>query len=225
MARVRPGRRGGRALTIDAYLAELERRLPRIGRRRVLAEAQEHLRDSAARHRAAGLSSSAAEAAAVGDFGPVEVVGRRLASEGAIRETRIAPLVALGAVAFFVFPLYVVPENTLPPAPWMEKPRDIFVLQLVTIALWLLAGALTVSSAALAWTRWARVAAPVLVAASAAIAGSTVAGAFLVERWFAATPATPSWPLVGAPLALGCLLACTAAASWARARGRLLVQD
>jgi len=50
-------------MTIDAYLAALERSLPRISRRRVLAEAQEHLRDSAATHRAAGLSLPAAEAA------------------------------------------------------------------------------------------------------------------------------------------------------------------
>lgn len=42
-------------MTIDAYLAELEKRLPRIARRRILAEAQEHLRDSAARHRAGAL--------------------------------------------------------------------------------------------------------------------------------------------------------------------------
>jgi len=160
----------------------------------------------------------------VGDFGPVEVVGRRLASEGAIRETRIAPLVALGAVAFFVFPLYVIPENTLPPAPWVEKPRDIFVLQLVSVALWLVAGALAAASAVLAWTRWSRFAAPVLVMSSTVIAGSSAAAAALVVRWFAATSATPNWPLAGA-LALGCLLACVAAASWARARGRLLVQD
>ena len=101
-------------MTIDAYLAALERSLPRISRRRVLAEAQEHLRDSAATHRAAGLSLPAAEAAAADDFGPVEIVARRLAAERAVRDTRISTLVALGAVAFFVFPLYVVPENSLP---------------------------------------------------------------------------------------------------------------
>ena len=141
-------------MTIDAYLGELERRLPRISRRRILAEAQEHLRDSAATHGAAGLSLHAAEAAAVDDFGPVEIVARRLSAEGAIRETRIATLVALSAVAFFVFPLYVVPENSLPPAPWVEKPRDIFVLQLASVVIWLAAGALATASAAVAWTRW-----------------------------------------------------------------------
>jgi hypothetical protein len=211
-------------VTIDAYLAELERRLPRLGRRRILAEAREHLRDSAVRHRAAGVSAPAAELAATADFGSIEVVARRLAREGAVRETRIATLAALGAVAFFVFPLYVVPENSLPPAPWAEKPRDIFVLQLVSVAIWLVAGALAAASAAVAWTRWSYLAAPVLVTASAAIAGASAVVAAIGARWVALTPATPNWPLAAA-LAAGCLLACLAAATWALTHRRLLVQD
>ncbi len=211
-------------MTIDAYLAQLERRLPRIGRRRILAEAQEHLRDSAARHAAAGLVPHTAEAAAVADFGPVEIVARRLAAEGATRETRIAALVTLGAVAFFVFPLYVVPENTLPPAPWAEMPRDLAVLQPISVVLWLVACALAMVSIVLAWTRWSRFAAPVLVTVSAAIAGSSIIAAALAVRWFAATPATPNWALAGA-LAGGCLVACVAAATWTVAHRRLLVQD
>ena len=211
-------------MTIDAYLAELERRLPRIGRRRVLTEAQEHLRDSAARHGAAGISDHAAEAAAVADFGPAELVSHRLAAESALRETRIATLVALGAVAFFVFPLYVVPENTLPPAPWAEMPRNIAVFQPVSVVLWLVAGALAAASTVLAWTRWSYFAAPVLVTVSAAIAGSSIVAAALAVRWFAATPSTPNWALAGA-LAGGCLFVCVAAATWTLAHRRLLVQD
>lgn len=211
-------------MTIDAYLAELGQRLPRSARRRILAEAQEHLRDSAARHSAAGLVSHTAEAAAVADFGPVEVVARRLAAEGAVRETRIATIVALGAVAFFVFPLYVVPENTLPPAPWAEMPRDLAVLQPVSVVLWLVACALAAASTLLAWTRWAHFAAPALVTVSAAIAGSSIVAAALAVRWFAVTPATPNWALAGA-LAGGCLFACVAAATWTLVHRRLLVQD
>lgn len=211
-------------MTIDAYLAQLERRLPRIARRRILAEAQEHLRDSAARHSATGLVPHDAEAAAVADFGPVESVARSLAAAGAIRETRIATLVALGAVAFFVFPLYVVPENTLPPAPWAEMPRDLAVLQPVSVVLWLVAGALAMVSIVLAWTRWSRFAAPVLVTVSAAIACSSIVAAALAVRWFAATPSTPNWALAGA-LAGGCLFACVAAATWTVAHRRLLLQD
>jgi O-antigen/teichoic acid export membrane protein len=212
-------------MTIDAYLAQLERRLPRISRRRILAEAQEHLRDSAARHSAAGLVPHTAEAAAVADFGPVEIVARRLAAAGAIRETRIATLVALGAVAFFVFPLYVVPENTLPPAPWVEKPRDIFLLQLASVGLWIAAGALTLAAVALSWTRWSRLSSPALTCALIVLAGSVAGSAVLVVRWFALTPATPNWALA-APLAAVCLVACAGAALWARAsRRRLVVQD
>lgn len=211
-------------MTIDAYLAQLERSLPRIARRRILAEAQEHLRDSAARHHAAGLLPHTAEAAAVADFGPVEIVARKLAAEGAIRETRVATLVALGAVAFFVFPLYVVPENTLPPAPWAEMPRELAVLQPISVVLWLAASALATASSILAWTRWSHFAAPVLVTVPAAIAGSSIVAAALAVRWFAATPATPNWALAGA-LAGGCLFACVAAATWTVAHRLLLVQD
>ncbi len=210
-------------MTIDAYLAELERSLPRISRRRVLAEAQEHLRDSAAMHRAAGLTSPDAEAAAVADFGPVEIVAARLAAERAVRDTRISTSVALGAVAFFVFPLYVVPENSLPPAPWVEKPRDIFVLQLVSVVVWLVAGALAATSAAVAWTRWSHLAAPILLTASVAIAAACAVVAAIAARWVALTPATPNWPLA-AGLALGCLVACVAAAGWALAHRRLLLR-
>ena len=65
-------------------------------------------------------------------------------------------------------------------------------------------------------------AAPVLVTASAAIACASVVVAAIGARWVALTPATPNWPLV-AGLAVGCLLACVAAAGWALARRRLLV--
>jgi hypothetical protein len=50
------------------------------------------------------------------------------------------------------------------------------------------------------------------------------AAAVLTARWFALTPSTRNWPLAGV-LAAGCLLACVAAAGWAHAHRRLLVQD
>ncbi|MDQ3672068.1 MAG: permease prefix domain 1-containing protein [Actinomycetota bacterium] len=223
MADIHPGDGSGRDVTIDSYLGELERRLPRVGCRRILAEAQEHLRDSAATHRDAGLAPAEAEAAAVADFGPVEIVARQLAAERALRDTRISAIVALSAVGLFVFPLYVVPENSLPPAPWVEKPRDIAVLQLVSVATWLVAGALAAAGAALAWTRWSRLAALVLVTVSVTIAvAAAVVGAITV-RWVSYTPATPNWPLSTA-LAFGCLLASALCAGWALAHRRLLIQ-
>jgi HAAS len=212
-------------MTIAEYLEQLERRLQRFGRRRALAEAEAHLRDSAARHEAAGLTRTAAEAAAIRDFGDVAVVARRFAAETAIRETRAATALALGAVVFFVFPLYVVPENTLPPATWDEKPTDILVLQLATISLWGVAGALAAAGSVLAWTRWLRFAAPALELVLRALAGSILLSAVLVVRWFTAAPDTVLWPLLAAPLAVACLAVCAEAAGWAHSRRCRLVPD
>jgi hypothetical protein len=209
-------------VTIDRYLAELERRLPRLARRRALAEAREHLHDAAARHQHRGLPREAAEALAVEDFGHFELVARRFASEVAVRETRLAAALALGAALFFVFPLYVVPENTLPPAPWLEKPRDIFLLQLVSVGLWLAAGALALAATALSWTRWSRLASPAVTCALIALAGSVAVSVALVVRWFALTPATPNWAFA-APLGAACLVVCAGAAVWARSSCRRLV--
>lgn len=208
-------------MTIDRYLHELEQRLPRIRRRRFLAEAEAHLRDSAARHAAEGLPWQAAEQAAVRDFGPIEEVARRLAAEAAVHETRGAALLALGASVLFVFPLYVVPENTLPPAKWTAKPTDIAVLQLVTVTFWLAAIALAAASVLFAWTRWRRYTAALLGAAGAAVVGSALVSAALVFRWFTAAPMTSSWPLLAAPAAFACLGACAVAGAWAHRRGLL----
>ena len=96
--------RGGR-LTIDAYLAELERALPRSGRDRALREVREHLRDAAARHRANGATDVAAETAATTDFGPVDEVARRLSAELALRKRRVAS--ALSGVVTVVAALVI----------------------------------------------------------------------------------------------------------------------
>jgi hypothetical protein len=248
-------------VTIDAYLAALGSRLPVLGRRRTLAEAREHLRDSAARHQAAGLQPDAAEQAAVESFGDVEVVAARFAAEAAVLETRIANAVALLAVALFVVPLYVVPENTLPPAQWGNacsptslgadlpasamtfmsdgcswpsagaesggtiftatlpgKPRDILVLQIVSVVLWVIAGAFAAASALLAWTRWPHLAAVALRVVPVAIAGSILASVVLVVRWFSESPMSAWWPLLGAPLATFCLLACAGMGAWVQSR-------
>jgi hypothetical protein len=255
-------------VTIDAYLAALGSKVPWLGRRRALAEAREHLRDSAARHRADGLEPAAAEEAAIDGFGDVEVVADRFAAEAAILETRTATAVALLAVAFFVFPLYVVPENTLPPAQWGDacnpaalgtvlpssstitfmtdgcswtsadaqpgdmivlatlpvKPQDILVLQIVAILLWAIAGVFAAAGALLAWTRWSRFAALALGLVTVALAGSIVASVVLVVRWFSESPMSAWWPVLGAPLALACLLSCVGTAAWAHRRRRRLAQ-
>ena len=123
--------------------------------------------------------------------------------ETAVRETRLATALALGAAALFVFPLYVVPENTLPPAQWAEKPRDIFVLQTVTVALWLLSVALAAVGTVLSWTRASRFTAALLAATTLAILGSVLASTALVVRWFAEVPADRRLAAPGRPACPG----------------------
>ena len=212
-------------MTIEEYLAELERRIPRTRRGRFLVEAEEHLRDAARANERRGLDPESAERTAVESFGDVSLVARRLASEAAVWETRIAAALALGATFLFVFPLYVVPENTLPPATWIEKPRDILALQVIAVALWISAGVLATASTFLAWTGWIRFAAPVLGLALLAMAASILASAVLVTRWFTASEVPVAWPLLAAPLAVACLLACAEAAGWAHSRRSRLLQD
>jgi hypothetical protein len=209
-------------MTIESYLAELGARLPRIRRRRVLAEAREHLVDSAARHSAAGRSAHEAERAALEDFGDVDTVARRVRAEVAVHETRIASTLALAASALFVVPLYGVPENTLPPAPWMAKPVDIDVLQTIAASLWLTSLGFAAVVTASAWSRWPRLAAAALPSVSLGLVAAAVTSAALVVRWFGVAQVTFAWPLLAAPLALGCVGASAIAAAWAGRRRELL---
>lgn len=209
-------------MTIERYLLELERRLPRVRRRRFLAEAEEHLRDSVERHRAAGLSPEAAEEAALADFGTFDAVAGRFRAEAAGVETRVASSLVLAAALLFVLPLYVIPENTLPPAAWMAKPREILVLQTASVVLWLGALALAALGTALSWTQWSSAAAWATAAATLALTGAGLVSAALVWRWFDTAPAAPEWPLLAAPLVLGCIVTSMAASEWARRRRRLL---
>ncbi|MGH3077526.1 MAG: permease prefix domain 1-containing protein [Gaiellaceae bacterium] len=211
-------------MTIDAYLLELERLLPRAARLRALAEVREHLRDRVAAERAAGLTPVDAEVAATQAFGPVEDVARRLAAELAVRESRLSAALALAATLLFVFPLYVVPENTLPPAPWAEKPSDIALLQSVAIACWMGACLLAGVATLVAWTRSSRLAAPLLIGSAVAVTLSTGVSIALAVRWFALTPATPSWALA-APLAATCVALCAGAAVWGQSSSRRLVAN
>jgi hypothetical protein len=211
-------------VTVDAYLAELERALPRAARRRALNEAREHLRDSAARYRADGAPDFEAEAAATRDFGPVYEVAHRVSAELAIRDTRLAALLALGAVLAFVFPLYVIPENSLPPAGWAEVPSDIHALQRVSIGLWLLAAGLAAASVLLAWTRRPRLTALGLLATAIAITAAMAAGSAVALRWIQETPSNPNH-FLSAPFAAMTLGICAAAALWVFRRRSELASD
>jgi hypothetical protein len=88
---------------IAAYLSELDRelRLPRRLRRRVLAEAADHLHEAAAAYGAEGMDADDAEWAAVAAFGPARGLARRFADELATRAVgRAGWAAAAAAVAF-----------------------------------------------------------------------------------------------------------------------------
>jgi hypothetical protein len=224
------GVRGGDARgdrVIELYLRQLASLLPDTRRARFLREAEEHLRDAAAAYEAKGLDRELAEAAAVEAFGQVETVARAYAAEAAVLSTRRAATVAAPMLLALVFPLYAIPENTLPPAPWAEKPLHLAVQQTLALALYALALVLVGIAAAATFTRYARAAAPLLVAAAVAGAASAVVCAALAVQWDAAAPATPLVRLLALllPSALIPVVVAGAAASWARRRRPLLAAE
>lgn len=182
---------------------------------------REHLRDAAARHRAAGAPAGDAELLATAEFGHVQDVAARLGRELALRETRIAALVALGAMAFFVFPLHVVPESTKPLAAWIEKPSELITIERAALGLWLTAGVLAAAGGVFAWSRWPRAASVSLIMAAGALVGATGASAGLFWRWTVYTPDTPNLALADT-LAFPIVAACVAAAWWALTSRRRL---
>ena len=178
--------------THERYLRELERRLPfALGARgRVLAEVREHLRDGGED--------------AVKRFGPVEELAAELRRELRLRAAARASWLAPLLVAACFVPFYVVPENTLPPAPWDVKPHYLAWKQEVVVAALVLAGAFAL--AALAAGRVApRVAVLPLVGSAAALTVAVVFGGIVAVQWLDAVPGT-SAPITYASLAAAFVL-------------------
>ncbi|HEV8686916.1 MAG TPA: hypothetical protein VGQ84_06545 [Gaiellaceae bacterium] len=90
---------------VERYLEELRGRLPLTVRSRVLAEVEDHLRESA---------REVGEDEAVARFGPVQALADSY--RGRVRWVHAA----LGLLAALAYPVlsYPIPENSLPPAPW-----------------------------------------------------------------------------------------------------------
>jgi hypothetical protein len=202
-------------MTVEAYLAELRRRLPSTGSRRFLAEVEAHLREATDERVREGLDHADAEARAVEAFGSAEVVAARIWRETAPVAVRRAAGLALVALGALVLPLYVVPENLLPPAPWTDRPSYLSVLLATALVTWVFAGV----HAAFAFVAPAThgVCALYIAAALALVAGAASLAAGIA--WHAEAPSTP-WSLtaVAAPLTLVALGVLAAAARWARAR-------
>lgn len=114
-------------MSVRRYLVELEAALPRVPllRRRFLREAEDHLAETVAALVAAGVDPAEAERAACARFGAPAQVASGFADDVAERLRAIVPGVVLAAALLFVLPIYVLPENTLPPAPWPEIPGSL----------------------------------------------------------------------------------------------------
>jgi hypothetical protein len=103
---------------IERYLAELRRLVGRgPGRARLLAEVEDHLRETAQRLEREGTSRTEAERVAVAAFGPPDELAAQLAGEQAAMSVGWSSRVVMVALAGFV-PVYGFVENFSPPAPW-----------------------------------------------------------------------------------------------------------
>lgn len=157
--------------TIPDYLAELRRNLPPhpFYRRRVLAEVEDHLRESAAEH---------GEEEALARFGAPREVAARFASGAAASAASLASRGVLLCLLGFAAGAMAT-ESLLPPAPWpsADSAPD-FVRWTSAGLVWSFAAAAVLALAALVWPRR-------LVLLSAAVvlaAACLLAFANLVER-------------------------------------------
>jgi hypothetical protein len=198
---LRRRRRGGHRLSIDAYLEEVRRRLPPLPlRNRFLEEAQAHLRALAA--------ETGDEAEAIRRFGdPVPQIRRELAR----RLRPAAAAVAALATWAYAIPFYVVPENTLPPAPWQETPGQLAWKVSVSTVAFLAAAVLMTLGIAAAGRGWSTPG----VAGVVALALSVAVSLSLSWQWPGADGSLEWGALVPAKLAL---LALAAGATWGSAR-------
>jgi hypothetical protein len=156
---------------IDAYLEALRRGLPPdpFYRRRVLAEVEGHLRESAADH---------GEEEALARFGAAGDVAARLAPGAAASATRLASIAVVLCVLAFAAAA-VATENLLPPAPWTSADAaPDFVRWTSAGALWAFAAAAVLGLAALVLRRRS----PLLAAASVLALACGLGFANVVER-------------------------------------------
>ena len=174
---------GGRRL-IDLYLTDLAAELVfnGVGRRRaarILAEARDHLLELAAEH---------GEEESIERFGPARALAHEAARAARPVVVFRSTLVFAAALILFVLPLYAIPENTLPPAPWDERPADLTWKLYVSLGAFALAVPLVLIAVGAAWLRWRRTTLVALAFAGASLAVSAVVGAIGAVQWAQAVP-------------------------------------
>ena len=201
---------GGRRL-IDRYLTDLAAELVfhGVGRRRaarIQAEARDHLLELAAEH---------GEEEAVARFGSARVLAAEAARAAQPVVLLRSTLVFAAALALFVLPLYGIPENTLPPAPWDERPAHLTWKLYVSVGAFAIAMPLALIAVAAAWLRLRRTTLVVLALAGTSLAVSAVVGAVGAVQWAQAVPGSGTTLLLS--LGTTAFLGTIAAASLASA--------
>jgi hypothetical protein len=175
---------------IDAYLAELRRalRFHPVRRHRLLAEVKSHLRESTDALRGIGHAADEAEREAVARFGsPSAVASEAVRAAGPVG-LLWASLLLLGALALYLLPLYAIPENTLPPPTWAERPGYLTWKLYAALGAYGLAtgaGLVALGAALRGYTRATLIA---LLTSTAAFAVSGVVGTVLAVQWADAVP-------------------------------------
>jgi hypothetical protein len=201
---------GGRGL-IDHYLTDLAAELAFHGVRRrraarIQAEARDHLLELAAEH---------GEEEAIERFGPARDLAREAARAARPVALFRSTLVFAAALAFFVLPLYGIPENTLPPAPWDERPAHLTWKLYVSVGAFAIAVPLSLIAVAAAWLRLSRTTLVALSLAGGSLAVSAFVGAVGAVQWAQAVPGSGTTLVLslGATVFLGSVAAASLASA------------
>lgn len=205
---------------IERYLLDLGAQLafygvPRRRAARVVAESRDHLLE---------LAAEEGEHRAVARFGPPQKIAVEVAC--AVQPVVLfrSTLVFLGALALFVLPLYAIPENTLPPAPWDERPGYLtWKLNVSLIAFGVALPAALIAVAA-SWRRRKRTALVALGLAGASLAVSAAVGAVGAVQWAQAVPGSTT-TLVLTLVATACLGGVAVASLASAGRVRRFTRD
>jgi hypothetical protein len=169
---------------IDRYVVDLAAQLAFHGVRgrraaRVVSESRDHLLQ---------LAASEGEDAAVARFGSPERIAAGVAR--AVQPVVLfrSSLVFLAALALFVMPLYGIPENTLPPAPWDERPAYLTWKLYASGAAFGVALLAALIAVAAAWRRWRTTTLFALGISGCSLAVCSVIGTIGAVQWAQAVP-------------------------------------
>ena len=205
---------------IERYLLDLAAQLafygvPRRRAARVVAESRDHVLE---------LAAEEDEHRAVARFGPPQEIAVEVARGEQPVVLFRSTLVFLGALALFVLPLYAIPENTLPPAPWDERPGYLTWKLYVSLGAFGVAVPAALIAVAAAWRRRRRIALASLSLAGTSLAVSAAVGAIGALQWAQAVPGSTT-TLVLTLVATACLGGVAAASLASAGRVRRFTRD